>query len=365
MADGGVLIGVGGQMIVGLTAPDIDELQGETIESISNLAVARLEQALDEADEARRPMMLLRSSALALVAVGVSFMVIRLLARRRRDMANNLLARARHVVTRTGLHDQHAQQATSRVEEFLRRLVAIVFVGMELVVVYGLVTFTLRQFPYTRPWGETLRASLLKAAGHLVIGMVDALPNLFTILAIIVLTRFAVGLLEPWFDAIGRGAIDVPWVYPETARPTRRLVTSFLWLFAAAVAYPYVPGRNTDAFKGLSIFVGLMLTLGSSGFVNQVMSGLMLTYSRALRLGDFVKIGASRNHHARGRAVDQAEDAKGRRGHHPERRRGLPEGDRLLAIRRIGSHHDGGDDRVRRAVAAGARLAAPRGRAHL
>ena len=52
-----------------------------------------------------------------------------------------------------------------------------------------------------------------------------------------------------------------------------------------------MPGSDTEAFKGISIFVGLMVTLGSSGFVNQVMSGVMLTYSRALRLGDFVKIG--------------------------------------------------------------------------
>ena len=57
------------------------------------------------------------------------------------------------------------------------------------------------------------------------------------------------------------------------------------------MAYPYLPGSETDAFKGVSVFLGLMLTFGSSGLVNQIMSGFMVTYSRALRLGDFVRIG--------------------------------------------------------------------------
>jgi small-conductance mechanosensitive channel len=64
-----------------------------------------------------------------------------------------------------------------------------------------------------------------------------------------------------------------------------------LWVFALALAYPHLPGSGTDAFKGVSVFVGLMISLGSSGIVNQVMSGLTLTYSRALRLNDFVRIG--------------------------------------------------------------------------
>jgi small-conductance mechanosensitive channel len=64
-----------------------------------------------------------------------------------------------------------------------------------------------------------------------------------------------------------------------------------VWVFAIIVAYPYMPGSETDAFKGVSVFLGLMLTLGSSGLVNQIVSGFTVTYSRALRLGDYVRIG--------------------------------------------------------------------------
>ena len=99
-----------------------------------------------------------------------------------------------------------------------------------------------------------------------------------------------------WFNAVEQGRITPRWIYPETAQPTRRLLTSLSWLFAIVVAYPYLPGSQTDAFKGVSVFLGLMVTLGSSGLVSQIVSGFMITYSRALRLGDFVQDRRRRRH---------------------------------------------------------------------
>ena len=121
--------------------------------------------------------------------------------------------------------------------------------------------------------------------------MLEALPALFTVLVIFVLTRLAIRIATIAFTAAEEGRISLPWVYPETAQPTRRLVDGLLWVFALALAFPHLPGSDTDAFKGVSVFVGLMISLGSSGIVNQVMSGFTLTYSRALRLNDFVRVG--------------------------------------------------------------------------
>jgi small-conductance mechanosensitive channel len=106
-----------------------------------------------------------------------------------------------------------------------------------------------------------------------------------------VITRFIARVVGVWFTSIERGRIKARYIYPETAQPTRRLATTLLWLFALVVAYPYMPGSQTEAFKGISVFLGLILTFGSSGLVNQVMSGFMVTYSRAVRVGDFVKLG--------------------------------------------------------------------------
>jgi small-conductance mechanosensitive channel len=105
------------------------------------------------------------------------------------------------------------------------------------------------------------------------------------------IARLAVRRIGFWFSAIEQGRLTPRWIYPETAQPTRRLLTGLLWAFAIVVAYPYLPGSQTDAFKGVSVFLGLMVTFGSSGLVNQIMSGFMITYSRALRVGDFVRVG--------------------------------------------------------------------------
>jgi small-conductance mechanosensitive channel len=131
----------------------------------------------------------------------------------------------------------------------------------------------------------------LTTVANLGLGMVSAVPGLFTIALIFLITRFAARALGLWFHAVEAGRVTARWIHPETAPPTRRLVTALLWVFAVVVAYPYMPGSGTDAFKGISVFLGLMVSLGSTGLVNQLMSGFTLTYSRALRLGDFVRVG--------------------------------------------------------------------------
>jgi len=93
------------------------------------------------------------------------------------------------------------------------------------------------------------------------------------------------------FRTVEEGHVTMPGVYPETAQPTRRIAVALLWIFALIICYEFLPFAKSDAFKGVSVFIGLIISLGSSGIMNQVMSGLMVTYSRAVRVGDFVKIG--------------------------------------------------------------------------
>jgi small-conductance mechanosensitive channel len=180
----------------------------------------------------------------------------------------------------------------SRIIERLQRVVHLAAWILALVVAYGWLTFGFRRFSYTRPWGELLRGFLLAWLSHAGGALLRALPGLFTVLVIVLLTRLVIGIARTLFEGAAEGRIKIPGVYRETAEPTRKLVTVVLWLFAVAFAYPYLPGSSSDAFKGVSVFVGLMVSLGSSGLANQLMSGLTLTYSRALRSGDYVAVGA-------------------------------------------------------------------------
>ena len=285
-----VLISVGSRVVTGLTALDVDNLAGESIEGLSAQAVARLQIALEETAEARRVRTLLREAAIALLGLVVGVMALWVISRIHRAVSGKFVAAAEKTVAKSKIADLEVLHGM-HIADLERRMVAAAMVALDLIVVYAMLTFILRQFPYTRPWGESLRTFLVTTIANMGLGMLNALPDLFTVALIVVVTRFAIRLVGLWFHAVETGRVTARWIYPETAQPTRRLATTLLWLFGAVMAYPYLPGSQTEAFKGISVFVGLMVTLGSSGLVNQVMSGFTITYSRALRLGDFVRIG--------------------------------------------------------------------------
>jgi small-conductance mechanosensitive channel len=105
-----------------------------------------------------------------------------------------------------------------------------------------------------------------------------------------VITATLAHALRLLFDRIERRRIHFGWLNADTAVPTRRLGTLALWLFAIAMAYPYLPGSNSEAFKGLSVLVGVMVSLGASGLVGQAASGFIVTYLGVIRSGDYVKV---------------------------------------------------------------------------
>src|SRR4051794_37418839 len=287
----GTVVTVGSKAVFVLTPPDADSLAGQTLDQLTVATLARLRVALSEANEARSPRLLLRGLAFALVALIVAGLALTAVSRSQR-MVTRLLQRASaRTLAKRGIRADTIRQ--SRVLDIQHQLFAYGSAALDLVLVYVTTTFILRQFPYTRPWGESMRGFLLRTLQDLGASFLGAIPGLFTVVLILVITRVIVRALTAWFRSIEEARIVVPWIYPETALATRRLVTVLLWLFAIAVSYPYMPGSGTDAFKGLSVFIGLLVSFGSSGLVNQLMAGFMITYSRSIRLKEFVRIGDS------------------------------------------------------------------------
>jgi small-conductance mechanosensitive channel len=136
-----------------------------------------------------------------------------------------------------------------------------------------------------------MRGFLFGKISNLVENGIEAFPGLVTVLIILFLGRLLTQAIKQFFDGIESGRFPVPGVYAETAGATRRLVNALIWLLTLVIAYPYFPGSQSPAFKGVSVFVGLIFTLGSAGIVNHLMSGLVLVYSRAFKQGDFIRIG--------------------------------------------------------------------------
>lgn len=159
------------------------------------------------------------------------------------------------------------------------------------IAVYAWLATVLSQFPYTRPLADVLGNHILAFGRFLFAAVLGALPGLGMVVVIILLTRMAARALDSFFTSVEDGRLAISWMEPDTAKATRRIADIILWLFAMTVAYPYVPGSSSDAFKGVSVFAGLLLTLGSAGLVNQMMSGLVVIYSRMMKPGDMIKVG--------------------------------------------------------------------------
>ena len=128
-------------------------------------------------------------------------------------------------------------------------------------------------------------------ARQIVLAILGALPGLAFAVVIFFLARLLIRIARAFFDRVEHGSLSLTWLDRDTARPTRRIFAFVVWVFALAMAYPYLPGAQTEAFKGLSVLVGLMVSLGGASVIGQAFSGLILMYSRPFRRGDYVRIG--------------------------------------------------------------------------
>jgi small-conductance mechanosensitive channel len=173
---------------------------------------------------------------------------------------------------------------------FELRLYLLLVTLVCLLAFYLWISWVLRLFPYTRIWGMELggySVGMVQKAGVI---LLSALPGLFIVCVIFVLTGVIQRLLKLLLQRVETGTLQLPGLHPDTVGVTRKLISVMIWLFALSIAYPFLPGANSLAFKGISVFFGLMLTLGSAGVMNHAMSGLVLTYSRALRRGDIIRL---------------------------------------------------------------------------
>src|SRR5688572_486264 len=209
-----VVVSVSGRPVLVLVPQDVDSLSGETLDEKVSETVANLRRALGEAVELRTTPRMLRNGGELLLGV-VFFTVLLLVVRR---------LHARLVVLLPMLAEQELAKLSpggvlveeSRATHLFARAIHVVYALAIIALVFSALTFSLRRFPYTRPLGESLRAFLLSRAAEFGGRLLNALPDLFMVLAIVLVTRFLVRLSNHIFAAVEEQRIDVPGFYPET-----------------------------------------------------------------------------------------------------------------------------------------------------
>ncbi|MEO8478119.1 MAG: mechanosensitive ion channel domain-containing protein [Gemmatimonadota bacterium] len=181
--------------------------------------------------------------------------------------------------------------SAERIADLGAAILSVVRVVAWLLLGYFYLVLVLSFFPWTAELSNQILHYATAPLGVVGSAITGYLPNVFFIAVIVVVTRWVLQVIKAVFNAIGSHTITFQEFEPEWAEPTYKLVRVLVLAFALVVLFPYLPGAKSDAFKGVTIFMGVLFSLGSTGAVANLTAGTLLTYTRSFQIGDRVRIG--------------------------------------------------------------------------
>jgi small-conductance mechanosensitive channel len=160
-------------------------------------------------------------------------------------------------------------------------------------IVIGFITlpFIFNVFPATKQISSILLDWTLSPVKNLFSAIIHYLPNVFNILVIIIVSQLVIKLLKKIFEEIEKGTLKFHGFYEEWARPTFNIAKFLVYVLTFVMIFPYLPGSDSPIFKGVSVFLGLLFSLGSTSAISNIVAGLVITYMRPFKIGDRIKIG--------------------------------------------------------------------------
>ncbi len=266
------------------------EAHGLARQPLAQIYLKKIVSAVDDYRAERRPERLVRDAGFAaawtlllLLAVFTLFRTLRWLVVRIEHRYHSAIE---HV--ETGTFRLISAGSIWLVIRFTTRLLTLVAV---IALFYAYLHIVLDIFPWTRALSASLRALTFAPLLVLVNELLAAIPQLLIIFLIIAVTRYIIRLARLFFSAVEKGDIKLAGFEAEWSKPTYNIVRVLIIAFAAMVSYPYIPGSQSAAFKGISIFLGVLFSLGSSSLLSNIIAGYTMAYRRAFHVGDRIQIG--------------------------------------------------------------------------
>lgn len=258
------------------------QLAGEYLEIIKKSIV-------DERKANSLTNLLLRIGKVILIIVGLSllfFLIGRLfkvinksISANREKYLNGLTVNKIRI-----LSPEHLELFILRISGLFRILVILITIYLSLPLLFSI-------FPETKMWAATLLNWILSPESNAIKGIIAFLPDLFTILVIYFIFRYTIRGIKYFVDQIEKGDIQISGFHPDWANPTFRILKFLLYAFMLVLIFPYLPGSGSPAFQGVSVFIGILFSLGSSSAIANMVAGMVITYMRPFKIGDRVKIG--------------------------------------------------------------------------
>jgi len=281
------------RVVFTVSPQDVDTLTEETTESLAKAAADRLREAISEYEAQHESQTIWKGAIKVAIATIVLILLLRALmwlnAHIRKEWSAWLAEKLERVRSALGKGGSILFQGQWPLTA-LRLASRVLTLLLSLVLIHVWLLFCFDSFPYTRPWKEEILGFIVSVSASFFSSIIHAIPGLITAALIFWLVWLAVRISKSLFRPVENGEITLSWLDQDTAPTTRKLLGLVFWLFGIVMAYPYLPGAHTEAFKGISVLVGLMISLGASSVVGQVVSGFILIYAKVFRPGDYVRV---------------------------------------------------------------------------
>ena len=287
-SDQKIEIRAGSEFIMNVYDPD-GQTEGVSKETLAEVIVSRTKSLITQYRNERRPEVIRSNTRKALIAGGillVVFVTVIWLLRRLGDWIKRRMRK--RIDTLENVSFKLIQS-----ENMLKALHVLYRVISSVLVIFIIILFAeyiLSLFPGTKAIANFVMSLFLDPLKSIGNGLIGYLPSLMFLVIIFFITRYLLRLIKLFFNGISEGAIEIEKFDPDWAFPTFRIVRIIILAFALVLAFPYIPGSETSAFKGVSVFLGVLFSLGSSSFIANIIAGYSMTYRRAFKTGDRIQV---------------------------------------------------------------------------
>ncbi len=288
----GLEIRAGDQILMTVIPADA-ALESVQLRTLADMHRRRIAAAVEQYRAEREPKRLMRGLGLAVAAtaafVGLVLLIYQVFRRLSSLFERHLTARIEKLPS-AARHLVQAQQLRELIGGTVRGIRWL----MLLALTYVWLQFVLGQFPWTRVLSEQLLAVLINPLEQMGAGFLEFVPSLVFLIVLTLLTRYGLRLLRLVFTAVERRNLTIGSFDPDWAGPAYKLIRVLVIALALVMAYPYLPGSGSEALRGISVFGGLMFSLGASTMVSNVLAGYLNTFGRTFRVGDVIQVGEVR-----------------------------------------------------------------------
>ncbi len=274
-----------------LTVSEPDALWYETdAQKLSDTYLKAIKEAVLFEKKDNNLLNWLRRLGLALLILGGAVLVVKLLQKLFGILIIKVNKNRKKLFH--GIHFGKLQIFTPAYQGILAiRIIGMVKIITIFISLYLSLPLLFNVFPGTEEITQTLLGWVISPARQLIESIIQFLPNFFTLAVIFFFTRYMVKAMAFLAQQLEKGQMSLPGFHQDFARPTFNIARFVLYSFMLVIMFPYLPGSGSPAFQGISVFLGVLLSLGSSTAINNIIAGLVITYMRPFKPGDRIKIG--------------------------------------------------------------------------